>query len=207
MDLATVRALPIGTVVTVRATVIAEAGRLGTPALLAVADATAGIAVRLPSGTAQPVRGTLLEITGSLAAPYGQLELRPAIGGVERVGDGTSAAPLVLGAAGPDESTEGRLVVVTGRVATRPATSSSGDVTLTLQRTDGAAVKVLADASSTIAASTFAVGGTYRVTAVVGQRATRTGALDGYRLCLRDAADVVIVASAPTPTPSAVSSP
>ena len=49
-------------------------------------------------------------------------------------------------------------------------------------------MKVLADASSAIAASTFSVGGTYRVTGIVGQRATRTGALDGYRICLRDAA-------------------
>ena len=68
-------------------------------------------------------------------------------------------------------------------------------------------MKVLADASSAVAASTFSVGGTYRVTGIVGQRATRTGALDGYRLCLRDAADVAIVAPAPTPRPSATASP
>ena len=80
-------------------------------------------------------------------------------------------------------------------------------VTLTLQRPDGTAVKVLADASSTVPASTFAVGGTYRVTGIVGQRATRTGALDGYRLCLRDIADVVTVAPPPTPAPTSTPTP
>ena len=127
------------------------------------------------------------------------VELRPAADGVVDAGTGTLPEPQALGAAGPDESSEGRLVVATGRLAVRPATSSSGDVTLTLERTDGSAVKVLADASSAIAASTFPVGGTYRVTGIVGQRATRTGALDGYRLCLRDAADVALVARGADP--------
>ena len=53
--------------------------------------------------------------------------------------------PQALGATGPDESFEGRLVVATGRLTARPATSSSGDGTLTLQRTDGSPVKVFAD--------------------------------------------------------------
>ena len=207
MDLAAARSLPVGTVVTVRATVVAEAGRLGTPALIAVADATAGIAVRLPSGVTEPARGTLLQVTGAIAAPYGQLELRPARDGVIDAGAGALPEPQALAATGPDESSEGRLVVATGRLAARPATSSSGDVTLTLERTDGSPVKVFADASSAIAASAFSVGGTYRVTGIVGQRATRTGALDGYRLCLRDAADVAIVAPPPTPRPSATASP
>ncbi len=175
--------------------------------MIAVADSTGGIAVRLPSGVEASERGTLLEITGALAAPYGQLEIRPTAGGVADAGDGVSPEPLTLGVGGLDETTEGRLVEVSGRLAARPVTASSGDVTLTLQRTDGIAVKVLGDSSSAIAASTFAVGATYRVAGIVGQRATRTGALDGYRLCLRDAADVALMAPAPTPAPSATSTP
>ena len=49
-------------------------------------------------------------------------------------------------------------------------------------------------AASTLDA--FQVGATYRLTGVAGQRATRSGALDGYRLWLRDAADLVRLAGA-----------
>ena len=44
------RRLAIGATATVRATVTAEAGRLGTERLFAIGDATAGIVVRLPIG-------------------------------------------------------------------------------------------------------------------------------------------------------------
>ncbi|MES1239602.1 MAG: hypothetical protein ABUL57_01935, partial [Chloroflexota bacterium] len=46
----------------------------------------------------------------------------------------------------------------------------------------------------------FEKGRTYTVTGIVGQRASRKGALDGYRLYLRDRADIVLVASGPTAT-------
>ena len=48
----------------------------------------------------------------------------------------------------------------------------------------------MADASSRIDDAAFQVGATYRVTGFVGQRATRSGALDGYRIWVRDPADV-----------------
>ena len=81
LTLAAVRALPLGTVVTARGVVTAEAGRTGTPRLLTIGDATGGIAVRLPAGTVAPGRGTVVEVRGPLAAPYGQLEIRPAMAG------------------------------------------------------------------------------------------------------------------------------
>ena len=49
----------------------------------------------------------------------------------------------------------------------------------------------MADASSRIPSASSGVGATYRVVGFVGQRATRSGALDGYRIWARDAADVV----------------
>ena len=58
--------------------VVAEAGRLGSPALLAIGDATAGLVVHLQGGAGNYGRGTMLEVGGKLAAPYGQLEIRPA---------------------------------------------------------------------------------------------------------------------------------
>jgi DNA-binding NtrC family response regulator len=55
----------------------------------------------------------------------------------------------------------------------------------------------MADARSGMAASSFEVGATYRVTGIGGQRASRKGALDGYRLWLRGAADVQRLAGPP----------
>ena len=89
ITIAAARLSPIGTTVFVRGVVVAEAGRLGTPPLLAIADATGGIPVRLPDGVAPPARGTLLEVRGALADPYGQVELRPPSGGIAVVGTGT----------------------------------------------------------------------------------------------------------------------
>ena len=66
----------------------------------------------------------------------------------------------------------------------------------------------MADTSAGIDASAFRDGSTYRFTGIVGQRASKKGALDGYRLWLRDRADVTLIASAspsgsPYPSPSA----
>jgi hypothetical protein len=61
----------------------------------------------------------------------------------------------------------------------------------------------MADPSSRIAAASLRVGATYRVVGFVGQRASRSGALDGYRIWVRDTADVVLTTApgaSPTPT-------
>ena len=68
--------------------VTAEAGRLGTPSLLAIGDATGGLAVRVPGDAGPFTRGTLLRVDGTLSAPYGQLEVRPASGGIQVMGIG-----------------------------------------------------------------------------------------------------------------------
>ena len=53
-----------------------EPGRLGTPPLLAIADATGAIVVRLPDGASLPAASPTVEVVGTLADPYGQLEIR-----------------------------------------------------------------------------------------------------------------------------------
>src|SRR6185436_17227967 len=119
---------------------------------------------------------------------------------------GTGSPPEPIGLDDPlGESVEGRLATITGRLDAKPTKSSSGDVTFVLAHDDGTATKVFADASSRIAATTLTVGATYRVVGFVGQRASRSGALDGYRIWTRDAADVAVVAgpaasSSPSPT-------
>ncbi len=111
------RTLPVGTWVTVRATVTAEAGRLGTHRLFAIGDDAGGIAVRLPLGQTGPTRGTSVVVVGQLAEPYGQLEIRPKADGIRLGGIGAVPRPYSLGQSGPDESSEGRLVAFVGRLA------------------------------------------------------------------------------------------
>ena len=75
--------------------------------------------------------------------------------------------------------------------------------------------KVTADVSSRIATRPSRSGRTYRVVGVVGQRASRSGALDGYRIWVRDAADLVVAAApgrhrrrpAPSASPGSSASP
>ena len=49
-------------------------------------------------------RGTLLEVTGKLAAPYGQLEIRPSKGAVRSLGTGVLPTPMTIPVAGLDRS-------------------------------------------------------------------------------------------------------
>jgi outer membrane biosynthesis protein TonB len=193
---AAVRALPIGTRVVVTGVVTAEAGRLGTPALMAIADATGGIALRIPSDTEPFPRGTLLRVEGTLRAPYGQLEIKPVSGGIVVMGVGSLPSVIAVGAAGLDESIEGRLVSASGVVTSKAKLSSGGDLTMTLERDGANSVRVIADASSLVGQASFTIGSAYQVTGVVGQRASHKDAPDGYRICLRDPADLIVGASA-----------
>ncbi len=183
--------------------VIAEAGRLGTPALLAIGDPTGGLVVHLPAGAGTYPRGTTLEVAGKLASPYGQLEIRPAKGDIRVVGSGILPTPIVVPATGLSESFEGHLATMTARLTTKPKKTSSGDITLVLERDGATPVKVMADVSSRITAGSLKVGATYRVVGFVGQQASRSGVLDGYRLWVRDGADLTVVAV----TSSSVASP
>ena len=141
--------VPIGTTVFVRGVVVAEAGRLGTPPLLAIADATGGIPVRLPDGVAPPARGTLLEVRGALADPYGQVELRP-----RRAAASPSSArrtppsAIALSAGAVGEPTEGRLARVSGTIDGSASKSTSDDLTFSITGSDGATLRILADASA-----------------------------------------------------------
>jgi hypothetical protein len=175
--------------------VTAEAGRIGLPPLLAIADSSGGIIVRLPDGVAPPARGAMVQVRGSLADPYGQLELRPSAAGFSVTGVGSLPAPIRLAAADLGEATEGRLAELTGTVAAAPTKGTSGDFTVNLADASGDTFRVVSDASSRIDAAVFAKGRTFRLSGIVGQRASRKGALDGYRIYLRDAHDIVAVAA------------
>ncbi|HEY3522917.1 MAG TPA: OB-fold nucleic acid binding domain-containing protein, partial [Candidatus Limnocylindrales bacterium] len=205
--IADARRQPIGALLHVAGVVTAEPGRLGSPPLLVIQDATAGIVIRLPDGVSPPRRGARLVVAGRLADPYGQLEVRPDIEGWLETGGGPSPSARALDLSAAGESTEGLLATVEGTVATRPARATSGDLSLDIESPSGSRLRVMADASAGLDPAFVAVGDAVRLTGIVGQRASRKGALDGYRLWMRDEADVSITAHAdpdgsPTPTAS-----
>jgi hypothetical protein len=208
---AAARAVGVGAQAFVRAVVMAEAGRLGTPALIVVGDATGGLPVRVPEGTPALPRGTLVEVHGPLADPYGQLELRPASTGIAIVGTGALPGPTSLTAGQAGEGTEGRLASIRGTLATSATKATSGDIAFTITGTDGATLRVYADASASLDASVLRKGATATFAGIVGQRASRKGELDGYRLWVRGRADIANLSqptssTAPSATPSSSAS-
>jgi hypothetical protein len=187
--------------VAVQGVVTAQPGRLGTPALIAIEDGTAGIVVRLPDDAPRPSLGARVAATGVLADPYGQLEVR-GLTAFAIVGSAAQPTPLVVTGAALGESTEARLVTVSGTADGRPVKSTSGDLAVVITTGHGSA-RILADASSGVSATFVAKGDVVRITGVAGQHASRKGALDGYRVWVRGAADVVRIAAATSsPSPS-----
>jgi hypothetical protein len=196
IPIATARRVTIGSTVAVSGVVTAEGGRLGTPPLIAIADDTAGIVVRVPDGVVIPGRGTTVRVIGQLAEPYGQLEIRPAASGVRVTGTGVIPTPISVGAEDLAEATEALLVQIVGTAKSTPTRSTSGDLTVDLFDGAGKAFRVAIDGSAGIATLGVPLNRPLRLTGIVGQHASRKGALDGYRLWLRDRADIVVMPAA-----------
>ncbi len=190
LSIADARAYQAGSRLRIGGVVTAEAGRLGTPSLGAIQDSTAGIAIRLPADAPTLSRGARVEVTGSLAEPFGQLELRVEPGQLAVIGPGDLPAPVAVDGATIDERVEGQLVTAVGLLEATPARVPSGDVALSLLDPAGRRMRVVADSTSGLGPADFSKGATYRVVGVAGQRASRRGRLDGYRIWLRDRGDV-----------------
>ena len=216
--IAVARTEPIGSTIAVTGAVTAEAGRIGKPSAIVIDDGTAGIVVQVAATEDLPGRGRQVEVVGTLAGPYGQLEVRPAAGGLHDLGPGTPPAPVAATASQLGEGLEGRLVRIEGREAAAARRASSGDLAIDFVDASGAPFRVAVDASASLDRAAFVAGGRYRLTGVLGQRASRTGALDGYRLWLRDPADLERLdgpgaspapsgGPSPSPTPSASPTP
>ncbi len=136
----------------------------------------------------------MLRVGGRLAEPYGQLEIRPASS------DASSPARAVLPDPSPSrrvrwEGVEARLVVVEGTLEAPIARETGGDLVLRLVDETGTPFRARAAHASGIPLTIARPGTRLRLTGIVGQRASRKGALDGYRLWLRDRHDLVVVAS------------
>jgi hypothetical protein len=212
VSIAAARAATIGSHVAVAGVVTADAGRLGTPALMAIQDSTAGIVIRLGDTGPRPTIGTWLELAGTLADPYGQLEIR-GITAIRTVGPASLPSPVSVDGASLDDETEGLLVRVEGVADSRLTKATSGDLTVVLTTSHGP-VRIAADASAGLSTSSFAAGEHLRLTGVAGQRASRKGAADGFRVWLRAPADIVSLGgpaapsstgSTPSPAPAGAS--
>ncbi len=168
------------------------------PPLFAIQDSTGGIVVRVPDGFVAPPRGTGVVVVGPIADPYGQLELRPAAGGIRLTGPATLPGTASVDAAGLGEATEARLVQLTGTGSVKAVKGTSGDLSIDLVDASGTSFHVMVDGSSGITLSDLPVGKGLRVTGIAGQRASRKGVLDGYRVWLRDRGDIVQLGSVVT---------
>jgi DNA/RNA endonuclease YhcR with UshA esterase domain len=194
------RQQPVGSSVTVSGTVTAEPGRLLGERTIALQDGSGGILVQLPAGVHpdDAARGRILRVTGVLAEPYGNLEVRPGRSGdVERLGSGGLPDARVIDSGQVDEAVEGLLVSITGAIEATDR-SSSGSVSVTLRDGTGTA-RVFLHASFGRESAQLSKGQRIRAIGVAGQRASRAGAADGHRVWPRDGADVKVL---PTATPA-----
>ena len=133
-----------------------------------------------PDGIAAPIRGIGVIVTGPIADPYGQLEIRPAAGGIRLTGLGTLPSPADVVATELGEGSEGILVDVVGVASRPPSKGTSGDLSYDFADAAGHAFRVMADGSSIVVATIVPIGRQLRITGVAGQRASRKGVLDGY---------------------------
>jgi hypothetical protein len=182
--------------------VTAGAALLGTDGLMAMQDSSGGIFVRLSSADGSLSIGSSIDVEGTLSAPYGQLEIRQLdwlrAGEVDKE---PAAARRELDEIG--EGTEGSLVTIRGTVDS--IETDAGRLTITIG--DGVnAIRALADPAAGVSRSDVARGDEVLATGIVGQHATATGRLDGYRIWLRRPADLVVrdplATDAPNPTAS-----
>lgn len=204
LAIATARTRAIGSEVMVEGTVTAEAGRILGERTLVLQDATGGLPVRLPSVdlVGDYPRGAVIRVTGELAEPYGNLELRPASDdALTVIGSGGLPDAESLQSAGLAEASEGLLATLTATIEAVDR-YQSGAVSIVVGDASGSG-KLYAFAPVELDIAGLERGQRIRAVGIVGQRASSSGAGDGHRLWLRGSADLAIVAPAPTPAPSA----
>ena len=191
----------VGAVVTVSGTVTVQPGRILGDRTFVIEDDSGGIAVRLPvayTGVSLP-RGTIVQVSGALAAPYGNLELRPDdADDLVVIGSGGLPDPSPFDTSDVRETNEGLLATVTATL-TDIDRYSSGAITLTVRDNKGAA-RVYVFGPIGLDREGLSRGQRIRATGIVGQRASRSGAADGHRLWPRGAADLVVISRGPGAT-------
>ena len=201
--IAAARAEAVGSRVHVAGIVTVGPGLVGADGLFAIEDSSGGIFVRLSTTAEGLAVGRPIEIDGTLAAPYGQLEIRNL--GMLVVGtDDREPSPNLVELSDVGEQTEGSLVTVRGTVDSVETDSGR----LTIELGDGTSVvRVLADPPTGLSKSDVVRGDVVVVAGIVGQHATATGRLDGYRVWLRRRSDLAVDPPTVTEPPNPPSAP
>ena len=196
MPIAAARTLAIGARAVVRGTVTVAPGWILGDLTTAIQDETAGIYVRLPQIPIEGiVPGKILQAEGVLAAPYGNLEIRPSAAGVQLMDTTSIPQPLGMTLGDLSESTEGLLAHLEGTIR---RIEGSGVTSLTLILDDGTNEgRLFAHATLGVGRDDFSVGERVAVTGLVGDR------LGLYRIWPRNRFDITHIQPNPTPTPTA----
>ena len=202
-SIAVARSLPDGSVVTVEGIALTASDFNDGGGY--VIDATAGIAVLLADGSFS--RGQLLHITGVLDDRYAQRTIRSAASSVVVIGPGSEPLPADIETGSIGEALEGSLAELTGIISSSPTTLSTGTA---WDLDDGSGpIRVVVGGATGIDTSAWSRGVRLTVVGVVGQRDSSGSGTSGFRFQPRDAADVISVepAATPTPTPSPTAAP
>jgi hypothetical protein len=197
VSIATARALPDGTRVTIEGTALTSS--TFTEGGGYVADDTAGIAILVSAGSFE--RGQRLRISGTVDDRFAQRTVRASGMDVAVSGPGSEPDPLLRSTGSLGEGVEGQLVRTSGRIAGSPTSLSAG---LAYEIDDGSgAIRVVVGSDSGIVTSEWASGSRVELIGVVGQRDSSGTGSSGYRLQPRDPADVLAVGGeTPSPAPS-----
>ena len=202
ITVAEARALPDGAIATIGAVSLND-GAFGDGGGC-VTDGTAGIAVLVTDGSF--ARGLRLAISGEVDDRYHQRTLRALAQDVAVIGPASEPDPVAVVTAEVGEDVECRLVATSGSIISS-ATQLSGALAWDIDDGSGSTRLVVPDASS-IDTSGWTRGTTLSIRGVVLQRDASGSGTVGYRLTLRDPADVLAVQPpSPSPTPSASGSP
>jgi DNA/RNA endonuclease YhcR with UshA esterase domain len=121
IDIDDARSLPLGSAVTIKGTVTVPSGVFESGTFdkgFAIQDKTGGIYVSVPVDLGLRI-GEQVEVTGDLADSFGLLILTTSADGIKRKGDGRPVAIESVATGAVNETTEGRLLEISG-VVTQP---------------------------------------------------------------------------------------
>lgn len=202
LSVAEARALPDGSIARVEAVSLTDGTFFDGGGC--IADATGGIAVLVTGGSFP--RGAVLDVSGEVDDRYHQRTLRAVPDDIVDLGPATEPEPIALTTGGVGEAVECRLVAAAGTIVSS-ATQLSGALAYDFDDGSGPTRLVVPDASGVDTAA-WSRGTILALRGVVIQRDASGSGTTGYRLTLRDTADVLAVhAPSASPTASPSSSP
>lgn len=195
------RALPDGSTATISGTALTSSDF--TDGGGCISDSTGAIAVLMSAGSF--ARGDLLTVAGTVDDRYAQRTLRSSAGGLAIIGSGIDPSAVFTQTGGIGETTECRLVLVSGEIGGTPTSLASG---LAFDIDDGSgAGRVLVAPASGIDTTAWVQGANVSLVGLAGQRDSSGTGVAGYRVMPRDAADILSVLPPATPSPTVTVSP